>query len=520
MPVNGYPRTAVERRDHPAVICGDERRTYGELDQRASALARALTERGVLAGDRVGIMLPNSIPFVESLAATAKLEASSLTVNWHLRADELSWILGDSGARVLIAHRSLVDVVTAAFDGLRHLDRPSVLFVGDGAADDATSSRPGDDGYEEAIAAADGEALPYLWPTSWPVVYTSGTTGRPKGVVHGAGAVPEVMEMAQEGLVALWGYRAEDVHLVAGPLYHAGPSGYANTTLYVGGTVVVMPEWDARAFLAAVEHHRVTTTFLTPAHLIRLLEVPEAERAAFDLSSLRHVIHAGAPCPVPVKERALAALPDTEVWELYGMSEGGATRVSPQEWRERPGTVGRPWPGVEIRIVDPDIGAPLGPHATGLIYVKPAWGRFEYHDDPDKTAAAWRSDDFTVGDVGHLDDDGYLYVTDRRSDMVIRAGVNLYPREVEEVLHRHPDVVDCAVFGVPDERDGEHLKAVVEARRPISAEGLQAWCRERLDPYKCPSEVAFVSELPRDPNGKVLKRHLREAARAGGPVPA
>jgi long-chain acyl-CoA synthetase len=514
VPVNGYPRTAVERRNHPAVVCGEGCRTYGELDERASALARALIERGVRGGDRVGIMLPNSIPFIESLAATAKLAASSLTVNWHLQSEELSWILTDSAARALIAHRRLADVVAAAFDGLPIGARPPVLFVADG--DDGTAA----DDYEASIAAADGEPLPYAWPTSWPVVYTSGTTGRPKGVVHGAGAVPEVMEMAQDGLVALWGYRADDVHLVAGPLYHAGPSGYANTTLYVGGTVVVMPEWDARAFLAAAERHRVTTTFLTPAHLIRLLEVPEAERAAFDLSSLRQVIHAGAPCPGSVKERAMAALPDTEVWELYGMSEGGATRVSPVEWRDRPGTVGRAWPGVEIRIVDPDTGAPLGPGATGLIYVKPAWGRFEYHGDPDKTAAAWRDEDFTVGDIGYLDEEGYLFVTDRRSDMVIRAGVNLYPREVEEMLHRHPDVVDCAVFGVPDERDGEHLKAVVEARRPLTAGDLQAWCRERLDPYKCPSELEFVAAVPRDPNGKVLKRHLRDAARRGGPVPA
>lgn len=516
--MNGYRRTDVERRDHPAVICGDEVLTYGELHQRASGLARALIARGVRVGDRVGIMLPNSIPFIETLAATAKLEASSLAVNWHLRADELSWILADSRARVLIAHRRLADVVTAAFEGLRSGDRPSVLFVDD--ADDAGASGSVDASYEAAIAAAEEEPLPYAWPTSWPVVYTSGTTGRPKGVVHGASAVPEVMEMAQDGLVAMWGYRADDVHLVAGPLYHAGPSGYANTTLYAGGTVVIMPEWETLAFLAAVERHRATTTFLTPAHLIRLLEVPEAARAGFDLASLRQVIHAGAPCPVSVKERAMAALADTEVWELYGMSEGGATRVSPEEWRDRPGTVGRPWPGVEIRIVDPDTGAPLGPGHTGLIYVKPAWGRFEYHDDPDKTAAAWRSDDFTVGDIGHVDDDGYLFVTDRRSDMVIRAGVNLYPREVEEVLHGHPDVVDCAVFGVPDERDGEHLKAVVEARRPLTAGDLQAWCRERLDPYKCPSEVDVVAEVPRDPNGKVLKRHLRDAARAGGPVPA
>jgi long-chain acyl-CoA synthetase len=323
------------------------------------------------------------------------------------------------------------------------------------------------------------------------------------------------MEMAADGLSSMWGYRADDVHLTAGPMYHAGPGGYAHSTLYVGGTVVLMRDWDAEGFLRLVEQHRVTTTFLTPAHFIRLLELPASTWAAYDQSSLRHVLHAGAPCPHSVKERIIAALPAAEVWELYGMSEGGATKVSSTDWLERPGTVGQPWPGVQIHVRDPDTGEEQPAGRDGIIWVTPAQGRFEYHNDPAKTAKAWRDGAFTVGDIGHLDDDGWLFLTDRQSDMIIRAGVNIYPREIENVLYQHPAVVDCAVFGVPHERDGEHPVAVVEVRTTVAVDELDRWCRERLDRYKVPSRIDLVTELPRDPNGKVLKRLLRDEAWAG-----
>ncbi len=494
----GYADNLRDRPDHVAVRCGDDARTYRELHHRASRLASVLRGLGLSAGDRLAIMLPNSVEFVECLAASAKLECAALTVNWHLAPDELAHVLGDSGAGVLVAHADLRDVVDAAAPGC------PVLLVGAGA-DDATD-------YESALAGAADEDLPSTWPTSWPVVYTSGTTGRPKGVVHGALASAEVLDMTQTMLAGLWGYGPEDVHVVAGPLYHAGPQGYANLTLFVGGTVVVMPEWDARGFCRTVQEQGVTTTFLTPAHFIRFLEVPEEERAAYDLGSLRHVLHAGAPCPRTVKERMIAALPGAEIWEIYGMSEGGATRVSAAEWSARPGTVGLPWPGTEIRILEPDTLEQVGPGETGLVYVRPAHGRFHYHGDEGKTAGAWHDDAFTVGDVGHLDEDGWLFLTDRRVDMVIKGGVNVYPRSVEEVLHRHPAVVDCAVFGVPHERDGEHLHAVVELREPTDPEELVRFTRANLDPWSCPSTVEVVDRLPRDPNGKVLKRQLRAAA--------
>ena len=318
-----------------------------------------------------------------------------------------------------------------------------------------------------------------------------------------------------EGQVALWGWTSDDVYILSGPAYHAGPGGWTMAALYVGAPTVVLPSFDAREWLRLVDRHRVTCSFMVPAHFIRILEVPEAERAAFDLRSLRILVHAGAPCPVTVKRRVIDALAPCEIAELYGASEGGATRISMAEWLERPGSVGTPWPGVEVRILDED-GSSVPTGETGIVYVRPPGGAgFRYHDDPDKTASAWRDDAFTVGDVGHLDADGYLYLTDRASDMVIRGGVNVYPREIEEVLYQHPSVVDCAVFGVPDERLGEKLHAVVEVRDATDIGELRRHCSSHLADFKVPATFELVDELPRQPNGKVLKRLLRDRHWAG-----
>jgi long-chain acyl-CoA synthetase len=487
----------------PAMVMGEDLRTYGALAERACKLAGAMRTLGLPEESSavVAAMVPNGFEFFETAAASCRAEARFLPVNWHLKADELAWILEDSGASVLVADDSLREHVDAA---LRRAPRCRALIVGDD--------------YEPAIANAESvDNDGFLSPAF--MFYTSGTTGRPKGVVHG-GLTPDAMGTAQRGLALLWGFHDDDVHLLAGPAYHAGPGGYAFTTLFTGGTVAILPSWDARAALAEIDRRRVTTSFLTPAHFIRILEVPDVERARYDLSSLRLVIHAGAPCPPTVKRRIIDALPATEVWELYGASEGGATRVSPEEWLERPGTVGLPWPGVEVRVLHDD-GTPVANGDDGVIYIRPAGGAtFHYHRDDAKTAQAWRDGAFTVGDVGHLDGDGYLFITDRVSDMVIRDGVNVYPREIEDVLHLHPAVVDCAVFGAAHERHGEVIVAVVETRAPVTAGELADHVRSTLADFKCPEEFRFVDELPRDPNGKVLKRLLREASQSGPVVSA
>jgi long-chain acyl-CoA synthetase len=485
--------------DKPALVEGEVSLTFGQLDGRVARAHGALASLGLNGTAPIAVMLHNSIEFFEVSLAAARFGCQVVPVNWHLKEDELTWVVGDSGAALLVADASLEATARACLD---RLPGCRLLLVG-------TAARDRDESYEAALAAADPVDAPWRPPSY--LYFTSGTTGRPRAVERDGGPNASMLD----ALAAMWGIGTEDVYLACSPLYHAA-NGYAFTTLFQGGTVVVMERWDARDWLRTVEERRVTVCFMVPAYFIRLLEVPPGERAAHDLSSLRLVLHAAAPCPVPVKWEMLAALPDAEIWEFYGATEGGATRISPGDWRAHPGSVGTPWPGVEVLVLDEDRRR-VPPGFTGTIYIRPPGAMvFRYHNDPDKTTRAWAGDAFTVGDVGHLDTDGFLYITDRSADLVLRGGVNVYPAEVEAVLYGHPDVVDCAVLGVPDARLGEELLAIVETRRPVAADDLRAYCREHLADFKCPRHVEFVDELPRDPTGKILKRQLRAERREAG----
>lgn len=471
--------------DKTALVLDDDRRSYAELDDRTTRLAHTFRGANVVAA-----MLPNGFEIIETGVAAGKAGARFLPVNWHLRSDEVRHLLTDSGADVLVVDDVALPAARAALPASQP---PRLVLVGDE--------------YEHLVETA--AATPRLpsGPAWTPMFYTSGTTGRPKGVVH-TGFGPDRATFAQQAQAALWQWQRDDVYLMSGPAYHASHNGWAMTALFLGATTVLMPSWDARQWLRLVEKERATRSFMVPAHFIRLLEVPEHERARFDLSSLRIAVHGGAPCPIDVKRRFMAAVP-AQVWELYGGSEGGATAIGPEDWLAHPGSVGKPWPGTEIRILDGD-GSALPAGATGLVYVRPFGGaRFEYHGDQEKTRSAWVDDAFTVGDIGHLDEDGFLYLTDRASDLVIRGGVNIYPREVEEALHLHPGVVDCAVFGVLDDRNGEELVAIVEAQPGVSPDDLREHLRERVAAFKVPRDIRLTDTLPRDPNGKVVKRLLR-----------
>ncbi|MGZ4737312.1 MAG: AMP-binding protein [Acidimicrobiia bacterium] len=482
------------RPEQIALRLGDETRTYAELDDRARRVSQALHALGVRRGDRVAIMVPNSIEFFEAAHGAGRLGAIVVPVNMHFKSDEAGWVVADSGATAVVVAESLLP----ALDGVAEVPR---LVVGDG--------------YERALEQAPaGEVdAPDMigdgWPTS--MAYTSGTTGRPKGVAIGA----DDFRRRAEGVAAggqRWGLGPDDVHLAVGPLYHSGPSYWAQMHLALGATVVIMARWDAAEALGIIERDGVTSTHMVPANFQRILALPAEIRERADLSSLKLVLHAAAPCPVPLKRAFMDFVGPEKVWEYYGASEGGGTVISPQEWLEHPGSVGKPFPGNEFVILDDD-GNELPAGEVGTVWCNPAASSFEYHNDAEKTAASHRDRFFTVGDAGYLDADGYLYLTDRKSDMVITGGVNVYPREIEECLLGHDEIVDCAVLGIPDDEWGEVIYALVQPTpdAKLDEEAVVTYVREHMADYKRPRIVELVDELPRDPNGKVRKPKLRDA---------
>jgi len=500
----GLAANAAAAPDRLALVCEARRLTYGELDRLVNRVAHALSARGVGAGGRVALLLSNGPEFLAVTHAAAKLGALAVPINYRWRRGEIAYVLEDAAPEVFVLDAAFVEEGAAARSAAGRPATERCLVVG---------GAPGLPSFEEAVAAApDTPPETGIPPGGFNIlVYTSGTTGKPKGVMHPT-FDPKVGFESQKRIVDMWGFTPDDVHLVAGPMYHTMPNAYAAQHLFVGATVVVMKRFEPEECLRLVAQERVTTSSMVPAHFIRLLEVPPDVRARHDLSSVRKIMHAAAPCPPDVKRRIMQLFPPDSVWEFYGATEGPGTIISPAEWLERPGSVGRPWPGITVKILDDD-GRELPAGEVGTIYLSSIGSRkFSYHNAPEKTAAAFRGDFFTVGDMGWLDGDGYLFIADRRTDMVISGGVNIYPAEIEATLLAHPDVVDAAVFGIPDARWGESLHAVVEARRGVALDtvAVQAWCRERLADYKTPRSVEFVAELPRDPNGKVLKRQLRQ----------
>jgi long-chain acyl-CoA synthetase len=499
---NGVSDNARRMPDKPALIFKDEVRTFGELDARTNRLANVFAQLGIVKGDWIAVMLPNGFEWFEVSTAADKARVAVVPINWHLKRDEIAYILNDSGARLIVADAAFEDQVRAA---LEQTEGCQLLLVGDGGADD----------YEGAIGDADDE--PHT-TTGHPhvVYYTSGTSGRPKGVLHGSIDFDQPTS-AGVGQVQLWWWSEDDIHICNGPAYHAGPLSYTSVALLVGASTVILERFNAREWLTSVERYKVTRGQMVPGHFVRILELLREEGGAYDLSSLKLIVHASAPCPINVKREMMELIPGCEIWELYGASEGGATRIGPEEWKRKPGSVGTPWPGVTITIRDAE-GNELPAGEAGIIYITPPGAtRFTYHNDADKTDQAWIGNSFTVGDMGYVDEDGYLFLTDRVSDMIIRGGVNIYPREIEEVISQHPAVVDCAVFGIPDPRFNELIKAVVEVRTSTTPDEIAAWCRERIADFKVPHVVEIVAELPRTPTGKVLKRYLREQHWSGQP---
>ncbi len=508
----------VHARSHPdkaALIMADSGQvvSYRELDDASNRVAQLLRSLALNSGDHVALLLENHPRFFEVCWGAQRAGLVYTAMSTRLTEGELRYIVDDCGARAVIATGAMAAAarnLPADCAGVRHwlmLDPP------------AEGAPAGWTAWEPAVAAQPAERIADE-RAGVDMLYSSGTTGRPKGVfVAPLDPAIEASTLTTEMLSKRFGMGPDTVYLSPAPLYHAAPLRYTMGVQRLGGTVIVMPHFDVEEYLRLVERHRVTHSQLVPTMFVRMLKLPPEVRARYDLSSLRCAVHAAAPCPVAVKQQMIDWWGPV-LWEYYAGTEGnGVTLVDSAQWLTHPGTVGQAVIG-EVRICDDETGELLPPGRTGTVYF--ANGRaFEYHNDPAKTAASTHPQGWTtLGDVGHVDAEGYLYLTDRKAYMIISGGVNIYPQEAENVLINHPQVADCAVLGVPNEEFGEEVKAVVQPRDmrdagPELEQALVAYCRQHLSAIKCPRSVDFEAELPRHPTGKLYKRLLKERYWAG-----
>ena len=503
-----YPGAhAKERPEHPAVIDSGsgESIDYASLDARSNRIAQFLHDRGFRSGDTVAILMENNLRYYEIFWAALRSGLTFTPINRYFTPDEAAYVINDCGAKALFTSAYMAKTAEPLADLIPGC--PNRLIIdsecdGYQPLDQATEPYPSEPLEEE--------------PRGQIMFYSSGTTGRPKGIVRN-----QVPARIADGLsnierIREYGVSKDSIYLSPAPIYHAAPLSYSTAITSLGGTVIMMPRFDPEQALQCIQDYKVTHSQWVPTMFIRMMKLPEETRNAYDLSSHQVAIHAAAPCPVEVKRQVI------EWWgpilhEYYAGSEAnGSTRIDSHEWLNRPGSVGRANMGL-LHICDEE-GNELPTGETGLIYFERPEQPFAYHNDPEKTQEAhhpkfptWS----TLGDVGYVDEDGYLYLTDRKSFMIISGGVNIYPQAIEDALVLHPKVVDAAVIGVPNEDFGEEVKAVVQLAPDVGAsesvaEELIAFTREKVAGYMVPRSVDFVEELPRLPTGKLYKRKLRD----------
>jgi acyl-CoA synthetase (AMP-forming)/AMP-acid ligase II len=481
----------------PAVILGKRTLDFASLNRRANQVANVVRSLGCEAGDRIAIMSFNSIEAFEIGNGMRRIGMIVVPVNYRLRGAEVAFVLNDSGAKVVVAGPDHVDVITAAMPDVKGERR--FVAIGERVPEGWLSFRALMDGAPETPAAgAVGDGL------GASMIYTSGTTGHPKGAWRPNGV--DVANVLQ--VISIFELTQSDVHLMCGPGYHSGVAFFSALHQVLGATVVLQPKFEADEALDLIERHGVTTAFLAPTLLQRLVDAQQQKPR--DVSSLRALILGAAPCPYALKVRAEAVFGKV-LWEFYGATETGVNTVlRPEDQLRKPGSCGTAVPSQEIRLVDAN-GDEVADGEPGEFMVRNTW-LAEYYNRPDATGKSLHDGFFSVGDVAYRDAEGYYYICDRRIDMIISGGVNIYPAEVEAVLHEHPSVVDAAVIGVPDEQWGESVKAVVQLRAgaTATADELIAFCADRLASYKKPRSIDLVDELPRDAAGKLLKRMIRE----------
>jgi long-chain acyl-CoA synthetase len=499
---------ATDHPDQPAIIMAGtgETVTYGEYEARCNRVARLLRAAGLQRGDHIAVFMENSIRLLEIEGGAERVGLYFTLINTYLAPDEVAYIVGNCSARVLFSSAARQPVAAAAaaqVPGLEHRFMVGADALPDGweSYEAAIAGCPADPVSDESLGAA--------------MLYSSGTTGQPKGILRDLPDIaPSDTLPVMDFVRAMFGFRPGMTYLNPAPLYHSAPQASVSAALRLGATVVVMEHFEPEPWLALVQRYQVTNCQMVPVMFNRLLHLPDAVRAGYDTSSLECIVHAAAPCPVHVK-RAMIEWLGPIITEYYGATEAnGFTFCTSAEWLAHPGTVGKTILG-ELLILDEN-GDECPAGTDGTIWFRGATAFTYYHDEA-KTAESRSSDGMTstVGDVGHVDADGYLYLTDRKSYMIISGGVNIYPQEAENLLSAHPAVLDVAVIGVPNEDLGEEVKAVVQlvdvaSAGPELAQELIDICRARLTHFKCPRSVDFVDELPRYPTGKLYKRLLRD----------
>jgi len=495
------------------IISGQRRRDHAEVADRADRIASGLQKLGVRQSDSVCMLMRNDIAFVEAAYAAMRLGAYGVPVNWHFKPEEINYVLKDSGTRVLIAHADMLhqlrDAVPSGVTSLSVATPPEILanYKIDpdqlSTPDFAIDFEP----WLQQHSRYDGPAVPQ--PQN--MIYTSGTTGHPKGVRRAA-PTPEQIANAEQMRAMIYGLKPGARALLPGPLYHSAPNSFGLRSGRLGGALVLMPRFEPEEFLRLIQDEKIDTVFMVPTMFIRLMKLSEQVRRQYDMSSLRHIIHAAAPCPADVK-RAMIEWWGPVIHEFYGSTESGAvTFASSEDALRKPGTVGKISPGAELKFIGDD-GSVLPEGEIGEIYSRIVGNPdFTYHNKPEKRAEIERDGFITSGDVGYIDEDGYVFLCDRKRDMVISGGVNIYPAEIEAVLHAVPGVHDCAVFGIPDEEFGEALMAVVEPQPGVALDlaSIRARLKASLADYKVPKHIEIQSGLPREDSGKIFKRRLRD----------
>ena len=491
----GKPAVIDDRPGRPALAL-----SFAELDAEVNRLANALRARGVAAGDKVVWCGMNSIGVVRMLHAARRIGATAVPLNYRLTPEEAAFVVDDCDAETLY--------VDADFAGLAAQIRPQTpklrqVWVFDGPAPQGTEA------LDPLLRAASDAPPRRPDEVAATIIYTSGTTGKPKGAFRRGLGDPEQIR----GMVETIGYRPDDVYLTTGPLYHSGPGGFMALAHNLGNTVVIQRRFDPEDWLRLVAKHRVSTTFSAPTPIRMVCNLPPERKAPHDRSSMRRMVANAAPWSYALKELYLADFPEDSLFEVYGSTELGVnTILLPADQRRKKGSCGRPAPAVEIRLLDDDGKEVLEPGVPGELYVRSRTVFDTYYKNHDKFEADRRGEFHTVGDVAYRDEEGYLYICDRKKDMIISGGMNIYPAEIEAALEHHPRIADVAVFGIPSEEWGEAVHAVVvpQPGSPLSEAEVIAFAREHLAGYKVPRSISFSEEIPRTGSGKILKRVLRE----------